>query len=289
MMDLLELGRIDDVDSELAAFADLARERRMPSELWYIHLYRAMRLLFEGRFAEAVAVSCTAFVEGSEVDDPNAHGHTLQMMVLGRDVGRLTEIETAVRRNIDRYTAIPAWQAVLGLLLVETGREHEAREAFDVMAAGDFAAIPFDALWLGAMAYASELAHALRDTARARVLYERLSAFPDRNVVIGFAVACIGSSSRSLALLAHTLGRHDVARDHFERALAMNVRMRAWPFVARVYVEFGALLLDRRDDPARAENLLRQGLKEAERLGMPTVADRARRLLETREPSGVAT
>jgi hypothetical protein len=106
-------------------------------------------------------------------------------------------------------------------------------------------------------------------------------------VVIGYAAACLGSSSRSLALIAGALGRFETAVQHFEQALAMNERMGARPFVARGCVEYGELLLSgARDDHARGLALLQRGLDEAERLSLPVVRDRARRLLRARARAG---
>jgi DNA-binding SARP family transcriptional activator len=161
MMDLLEVGDMEAVDGELAAYAERANERRRPAELWYTHLYAAMRFLFAGQYAEAQRESRAAFELGSRVDDSNAHGFTLQMAVLARDVGRLTEFEGAVRDNVDRYPAIPGWNIVLAIILLDTDRTAEAREAFERMAADDFAPIPRDGSWMGAMTYSAELAVAL--------------------------------------------------------------------------------------------------------------------------------
>jgi tetratricopeptide (TPR) repeat protein len=288
MMDLLEMGQVEDVDDELHAYAALAAERRRPAELWYVHLYAAMRFLLAGQYREAREESRAAFDFGSKIDDMNVHGFTLVMAVMARDVGRLDQVEKAVGDNVRRYETIPGWQALWALILIETGHKEAARERFERVAVDEFASIPRDGSWLGAMTYSAEVAVALGDTARAAQLYERLRPFADRNVVIGFAVACLGSSSRPLALLASALGRHDDAVRHFETALTMNERMGARPFLARTQVEYGEMLLGRSpDDPAAGIELLRQGLAGAEELGLRVVRDRARRLLQTLEPAGV--
>jgi hypothetical protein len=43
MMDLLELGKIEEADAAIEAYAELAQQRRVPAELWYAHLYRPSR------------------------------------------------------------------------------------------------------------------------------------------------------------------------------------------------------------------------------------------------------
>jgi DNA-binding SARP family transcriptional activator len=289
MMDLLEMGQIEDVDEELHAYAQLAAERRRPAELWYVHLYTAMRFLLAGRYEEAREESQAAFDFGSKIDDMNAHGFTLVMAVMARDLGWLDKVERLVGDNVRRYETIPGWQTLWALILLESGNEDAARETFEHVAADDFSSIPRDGSWLGAMTYSSEVAVGLGDTARAQQLYDRLRPFADRNVVIGFAVACLGSTSRPLALLAASLGRHDDAVRHFEAAISMNERMGARPFLARTQLEYGELLVGGTpDERAAGIELLRQGLATAEELGLRAVRDRARHLLQVTEPERVS-
>jgi hypothetical protein len=211
------------------------------------------------------------------------------MAVMARDLGWLDKVERLVGDNVRRYETIPGWQTLWALILLESGNEDAARETFEHVAADDFSSIPRDGSWLGAMTYSSEVAVGLGDTARAQQLYDRLRPFADRNVVIGFAVACLGSTSRPLALLAASLGRHDDAVRHFEAAISMNERMGARPFLARTQLEYGELLVGGTpDERAAGIELLRQGLATAEELGLRAVRDRARHLLQVTEPERVS-
>jgi len=51
--DLLELGEVEEVDEEIAVFARLAGALRQPLYWWWTLVFQAMRVLLEGRFAEA--------------------------------------------------------------------------------------------------------------------------------------------------------------------------------------------------------------------------------------------
>jgi DNA-binding SARP family transcriptional activator/tetratricopeptide (TPR) repeat protein len=287
MMDLLELGQIDEVDREMEAYATLARERRRPSELWYVRLYSAMRLLLSGRYEEAERESRAADEMARRIGDPNAGAVVLQMAVLRRDRGEIAELEEPVRQAVLRYPGIPAWRALLAEILVDAGRESEAREEFEHVAAGDFAGIPRDGVWLGAMACSAEVACALGDRERVATLYELLRPFPDRNVVIGLASSCLGSASRPLALLAGALNRRGEAAKHFQDALAMNERMGALPFLIRTRLEYAELLLDgAADERAVGVEHLQRALAEAAQLGLAPLAGRARSLLEARRRAG---
>ncbi len=275
MLNLLELGNAIDADAELDAYAALAQQRRRPSELLYVHLFRAMRLLMCGRYEEAESQSRTSFELGQRVGDTNAHqAFTLQMAVLRRDLGGLAQIEDDVRACVHRYPAIPGWRCVLAHLLGELGRADEAAAELAELSRERFGAIPRDGLWLGALAHLAETAATLGDVHHAEVLYELLADFPDRAVVIGWAASCLGSSSRPLALLAATLDQTAAASRHFDHALRRNEEMGATPWVARTCVEFGEHLLRA---PGAAERdrgaqLLKQGLGEAQTLGMADLA-----------------
>jgi tetratricopeptide (TPR) repeat protein len=277
MMNLLELGDVDAADGEIDAYARLARARRLPSELWYVHLFRGLRALMAGRYADVRAQIEAGLELGRRVGDTNAdQGFTIQRALLQRDLGELAGVEEAVRANAERYPAIPGWRSLLAFVLLEAGRLEEARAQLEESAGDGFARIPRDGLWLGAMHLCAETAAGLGDVCLAAPLYERLRPYPDRNVVMGWASACAGSSSRALGLLAATLSRGAEAARHFEAALAFNERMGAGPLVARTCVDYGALLLGEGDD--RGAALVRRGGAEARRLGMAPLAGRAAQL-----------
>ena len=278
MMSLLELGDVDAADREIDAYDALARERRLPSELWYVHLFRGLRALMAGRYADADAHIEAGLELGRRVGDTNAgQGFTIQRALLRRDVGEPADVEEAVRANAERYPAIPGWRSLLALVVLEGGRPEEARALLGESAADGFAGIPRDGLWLGAMHLFAETAAGLGDAGLAGALYEQLRPYPDRNVVMGWASGCAGSSSRALGLLAATLDRRVEAARHFEAALRFNRRMGAHALVARACVEYGELLLagPTAAERARGLELMRRGDGEARRLGMGPLVRRA--------------
>lgn len=243
LIDLLELGDIAGVDAELEAYAALAHERRQPADLWYLHLFAAMRLLLDGDYERADAESRAAVELGRRVGDANAEqGFVLQQLLIARDRGGLGDLEAAVREHVARFAAIPGWRCTLALLLSELGREDEARAELAELARDRFTAIPRDGLWLGALSCLAEVACTTGDRERAAVLYELLTPFAERAVTLGFAAACCGPVSRPLALLAATLGDRQAAELHFDAALSACDRMGARPYAARVRSERERLL-----------------------------------------------
>ena len=122
------------------------------------------------------------------------------MFNIRREQGRLAEVEPSVRRFIELYPALVAWRAALALLLVELGREDEARAEFEALAEPD--ALPRDANWLIGVTLLAEVCGALGDGGRAEPLYALLEPYAGRNVVVGRAATCNGAASRLLGMLA---------------------------------------------------------------------------------------
>jgi hypothetical protein len=242
-------------------------------------------MLLAGDFAGVQAVSAEALRLGLPFHDTNAmQGYVLQMVALGREVGGLEEVEEAVRTHVDRFPAIPGWRSVLVHLQVELGRREDARLGLEELAVEGFRDLPYDGIWLGAVALLSEAAAALGDAETAHTLYGLLLPFAERNVAIGWASTCAGSASRHLGLLTGAMGRPDDAARHFDAAIAMNEHMGAWPWVARTQVEYAEMLLGDPDPSSRERGakLLETGLAEARRLGMGRLIAQGSRLTHAR-------
>ena len=81
-----------------------------------------------------------------------------------------------VKVFVDQHTADSAWRPGLALIYRELSREQAARAEFEQMATNDFADFPQDALWLGSIAYLSEVCAFLKDADRAATLSRTLYA-----------------------------------------------------------------------------------------------------------------
>ncbi len=286
--DLLELGDILAVDSEIAIYTQLAEELRQPRYWWNVATFRAMRALLTGRFAEAEQFALQALSIGQRVESQTAANFFgVQMFSLRREQGRLHELEAAVQGFVQQYPAVPAWRSALTNLYSETGREAEARSEFEYMAANNFADLPQDNSWLIGITLLSEVCAFLVDSCRAATLYELLLPYAGHNVIVGDAAACNGSVSRNLGLLATTLGRWEEALQHFEDALAMNRHMGAKPFVARTQYEYAKMFLTRAQsgDREKARDLLIQALHTAQELQMKSLEERIQELRVSPAPN----
>jgi tetratricopeptide (TPR) repeat protein len=277
MMDLLELADMDAVDIEIDAYMQIAARRKRLSDQLYVHLYRAMRLMFAGEFDAAASEGNEAARVGDRIQDTNTGNATLLLSLMyRRERGALERLEGPVRFYVERFATIPGWRCVLAWLLAETGRTDEAREILDSFAADGFRSLPLDGIWLGAVAYLAETAAVLDDPTHAAALHDLLEPYADRNVAIGWASTCAGSASRHLGLLADLLGSRDEAIERLGAALAMNERMRARPWVVHTQVELARVLAQAPADRERAGELLDTALAEARRLGMPRLVERVR-------------
>jgi hypothetical protein len=87
--------------------------------------------------------------------------------------------------------------------------------------------------------------------------------------------------ARWVGLLAECLDEFDVAEHHLERALSVNERLRARPWVARTQLDLARVYLGwgRPGHRRRATGLLEEALATTAALGMPTLTTRVRTLL----------
>jgi DNA-binding SARP family transcriptional activator len=275
MIDAIELGDVPAVDEAIEAFAAAADRRGRVSEQLYVPLFRAMRHLLAGELDEVDAAGREALLLADRVGgDTNVmQARLLQLVVLRRERGGLASLEDTVRGCAARFPTIPGWRCVLAHLHALIGREAEARAALAELAEDEFASLPLDGLWLGAVALLGEAAARLGELGHARVLHERLLPYADRMVALGWASACFGSAARPLGLLAAALGRPEEAAAHFEAAAALHERMGAAAWLARTRADHAGALLATGADTGEAAALLEGALAGARELGMTVLEE----------------
>jgi eukaryotic-like serine/threonine-protein kinase len=177
--------------------------------------------------------------------------------------------------SVDRYPANLGWRAILTVLLCDADRREEARSNFEQLAAGDFAEVPSNHLWISHLVFLAIICHALADSTRAARLYELLRPYADRNVLITrLPLVSPGSASHYLGLLAAAMSRWEDAASHLEAAIRVHERMHALPLLARSRYHYAQALLarGRPDDQRRAEEHLAWARTVARQLGMRRLA-----------------
>jgi tetratricopeptide (TPR) repeat protein len=205
----------------------------------------------------------------------NVSAATFHRFLLAREKGRPAEAEEGVRAAVVEFAWYPLHRAALVLLLIDLGREIEAREQFATLAAGEFRALYRDNEWLLGMSLASEACALLGEEAAAETLYEQLVPFAGRHA-IGQVEGSMGAVDRYLGLLARTMGRSDEAEGHLTEAIRLNERMGARPWVAHTQHDLASVLRQRNaaGDHRRAAELEQAALQTARSLGMTALAAR---------------
>ena len=205
----------------------------------------------------------------------------VQMFTIRREQGRLQEIAPLVKHFVAEHGANAAWRPGLALIYADIGQRDEARAEFDKLAVDNFGAMPHDSLYQTCLTYLAEVCYELQDAESADVLYDLLLPYSKLTVVVGNAIVALGATSRFLGQLATTLARWDDAEIHFQRALRMDEKMNAAPWVAHTQYQYAGMLLrqGKREDAERANQLIDKALDTAQKLGMHGLQARIKREL----------
>jgi signal transduction histidine kinase/tetratricopeptide (TPR) repeat protein len=271
LLTLLETGDRRAVDAGLEGWSDLATELRQPLYRWQVLSFRTMMALLDGRYGDADATMREALLISRQGPGQAAmirFGAQLFLHHWGR--GLLAEMEPTARDLAGSYPWLPGWRTGLAVIYAELDRLAEARSHFEEVAAVDFADLPRDGNWLGSIALSSIVCHALRDVQRASVLFELLSPYEDRCIVVHAGGFCLGSAATFLGILAGTLGRFDEAQRLFDAGLRGNEALGAGPMIALTLTQHAAMLTSRNGpgDAHAAIDLLARAVTLGHELGM---------------------
>jgi tetratricopeptide (TPR) repeat protein len=274
---LIERGRLAETRVELAALGRRIRDLRQPAHRWVEQTNRALLTLAVGEYSEAemwIDQELDGRYRALPARDDLAAARSHRFL-LRREQGRVAEEEASLRTAAEEYPWYPLFRGELACLLLDVGREADARSVFAELARDDFAAIYPDSEWLFGMCLAGEAGARLGDVPAAEKLYDRLVLYAGRHS-IGLAEGSMGVVDRYLGLLASTLGRPDDAVNHLADAVRLNDGMGARPWTAHCQHDL-AEVLRRRDAPGdrtRAAELDRIARTTATQLGMTVLADR---------------
>ena len=257
----LESGDLLALESDIAAYARLADELRMPMHQWTTATMRTTRALLQGQFEEAGALAEEGIT--LQPDLPNARwAHVNEMAMLSWEQGRIGELRETWQALVDRFPRAAFARGWLALADVARGDRDSAHRTLQLLAE-QLPLRPKSGLWLPGVALAAmvaaELAAAdLVDADAASRLYDELRPYPGHIVVmpIEHPVVCFGSSSLHLGVLATIAGQWTEAADHFEAALREHERLNAAPLLARTRYEY-ARMLTRRGRPPTVLELAR--------------------------------
>jgi class 3 adenylate cyclase len=267
-------------DADLETGARLADGLGQPLYRWTAGFSLSTQSRIAGELDEAERRARLAREQAAGIVDA-AHLYGANLFWIRYDQGRLVEMIDSLRRGASREHRNPLTPVALGVALCEVGRRDEAEPVFRELAAGNFASLPSNFLWLYGLTMAAECCAQLDDVEGARrFLYEELAP---HGPLVGWAGGGLtGCVDHYVALLAAGLDRLDDADTRFAQAAGVHERLGAPALLARTRLEWAQMLLKRarEDDGGRAHQLLGQALGTARELGLGTIERRAAALLQ---------
>lgn len=225
LADLLELGRIDEVEARIASTTD-----RLDALTW-----TTMRSLLLGHRAPVTAgiEKLGELARASEAREPWER-YWIQRFWAAFEWGspdeRLAVLEYC-RERAYRFDELH-WWANLTLLLAATGAHDEAFSAFDETQRYT-SRVPKDAVWLDEVTNLIDAAALLGDPDRLAACHRALRWPDGRVVVVGNGIVCKGSVDRYKALGCAVLGKHKQADRYFRSAEALHLDIGAGALLAR--------------------------------------------------------
>jgi AAA ATPase domain len=263
-----------------AALADIAAHARLVEELplaihrWAATTMRAMGALLRGAFDEGQRLAEEAL--SLQPGRPNVmFTHLVEVALARWEQGRLAELSGPLQSVVDRYPRADFAIAWLSLAHAEVGDDDAARAGLRSMIEL-LPQRPRNGIWLPAAALTSVLAAHLNEPEAAALLYPMLEPY-EAHIVAFTApqpLACHGSVSLYLALLATVIAQWDEAADQYEAAIRAHERLGAVSFLARTRYEYARMLVGRgvQEDRTRAVELLDRAAAATGTVGMAAVA-----------------
>lgn len=231
--------------------------------------------------AETLAMECADAGRAADFDDDvifSILGSQLYMIRLCQ--GRVGELTDLLAQRVEASPGAPIWRVALAGALVESDRVEEARPHFHFLADNDLAGTPPDIVFpvvvcgLGRLTYRIQPGDEIVQS-----VYEHLAPFTGLFNWTGGTIA--DANDLGLAMAAATLGKDDLADDHFQKGIDLCQRAGARAYEARCTLDW-ARVLDGRGDKAGARPKAERALALGTELGMdgPSgVVPRARALL----------
>ena len=277
IVDLAEIGNLDQVRAGISVLTQKAEELRQPYLLWQASTRSACQAIFEGRYDEAERLANHAFMLGQGLGSMDqAYTFFAQLGLIYRDKGRLAEVENAFSSFAERNPDVPVFRATTAYVRAELGRDAEVKREFSYLLGLGFDSLRQRGLdWTVVLVILTELCCYLADQAQAQQLYGLLLPFADRNITYRDIVS-FGSGATYLAKLAALARRFEEASVHFEAGLKFNERTGGRPWLAETQYEYAQMLLlrDSGSDRGQAERLLRLASETASAIGSVRLASK---------------
>lgn len=278
-----DMSRWDTLVQDIEA---LAHRTGSPVARWHVARMQALRLALVGDFAASLEQADRGRRLAEQVGDISMLGMYFALraqVALLR--GEPDDVLGSALALMDRAPAMPLITVSKAQIYLAQGRRDAAAAAIAPL--HDLPdRMPKGPRWSGSLGSLGMVAVDLDDGDLAARCYRALA--PTAHWCLGDGGGTpysLGSVDWPLGEMARCAGRPQAAIDHFRRAIEIDTRLGARPFVAMAQLGWARCLTD--DDPhsPAGGDLAGTALAEFERLAMPGPAAAARRLLEHRGPA----
>jgi hypothetical protein len=211
---------------------------------------RATQATLHGDLSLAEQLARGAEMRGTDLEHKADGAHLLQRFVIRYQQGRLPELGTELRGELQAPTetsdAYRAGLALASTAYAETGNaSHAVRIAWRALGP-DGSALRPDVFWLAGVALFAGVAATAGDEKMLSLLDELLLPCADHLVLFGASGAVLGFGHHWLGRSALASGRCEAAVDHLERARTRSAEIDAPFWEAQAALDLAAAL-DRRD------------------------------------------
>ncbi len=248
---------------------------RQPTMMWVTLFNDAADALLSGDADRAEQLAAAALEIGMESGQPDAFRfYGAEMIGVRRQQGRYGELLPMIEQVAAENPGLPVFRATLAEAHVEAGNVETAHQMLEA-AATELTSLPYDVVWIFAVASYADVATELQAEGPARLLLDLLAPFDDQVLFIG---ATAGSPvAYYCGSLESVLGRYDEAENHFAKAAEISARGQLEFAAAVTHLQWGRMLSTRGGpgDLERARGLLGLAHEAAVSRGYSSVARRA--------------
>ena len=274
---LMELGRVAEAESALAAFAREAAAAGDAEAAVMVTARHAMLAVLRGRFDQATELTREVAAAARRAGMPDAEAITGTLVgSVAAERGSRADAEMGVQELLAAAVRQPGhlFEATAARILVMLGRTAEAGAELDRLLPRALAAS--GPRWLGAMADLSVVAAEVANADASARLADALAPYRGRLVVWGGANSTWGPVSHYLGLLAAATDKTEDAVRHFEEAVELEEQIGALPYLAHSLDGLAAALTARAGpgDTGRASQARGRARAIAERLGLTRLLER---------------
>jgi class 3 adenylate cyclase/tetratricopeptide (TPR) repeat protein len=276
-----ELVRAEAATQRMVAIAERLGE---PHMRWIAGFAKAGLLYVHGELAATEQAAQQALEIGGAAGEPDAY------MVFGSQIsmvrwmqGRANELTELVEQTAQAYPRIHAWKSALAAVLCWVGRVDEAAAIVEQAAADGFEHVPWDLVRLTTLAQYADAASQAQLSGAAATLYDLIE--PWGNQMVWNGANSHGHAATYLGLTAATVGRDDLADEHFRVACEFHEQHGMPGWAARSHQAWAEALAARGERDLAREHAAR-ALELSREHGYGLFEPRAAAILEARSPVG---